>query len=113
MIKVIESWRVEITLTDLAVPSEDKKTVVFFATEEHAKLAVEWAYAVRLEQVGQYPRASAIMTKFWPSSDHADYCRKIEWNLGIPGKPGYAYGREDYFSYTFERIEREVFGEAV
>lgn len=93
----VTSWKVEINL------SEDKEVwpgphVTYFATEDLAKLAVEWAFAVHVEKVRSRADASEIKEDCHAWKIHSLYGKKLVWWRKTPGKALGFSAMKDYFT---------------
>lgn len=102
----INTWRVQLNYASVA--EETNYDVEFhFSSEGLAKLAVEWAYAVRLEAVNNRTDAWEVLEFPVQRNEELDYYnRKLYWHK--KADDGGYYCMKDYFSYDQVTFEREI-----
>lgn len=107
----INTWKVTIILGD-GGEEGSQKTTYYFASEGLALLAIEWAYAVRVESlrarsdvhvIEEYPDLDDGRWKF-PSSPG----KKVSW--WKESAKGFT-SIKDYFYYDLDEYKREVIGD--
>lgn len=103
LIKVfhVEAWKVSVYLDN------GRETKTYFAEEGLARLAVEWAYQVRLEEVRR--RREAVDIEEYPlgSGSTDRRARKLTWWKSVPGG---VVAMKDYFDAHPEVLERRIVG---
>ena len=101
-----DCWKVEILLSE-----NDDRQIIYFANEGLARLAIEWAYAVHLDELHARSDVSHEDTHEFPALDDGSWKRRE-----VPGKKvvwwkrssaGYA-AMKDYFTYDYEVFERTI-----
>jgi len=110
----VTSWKVEISLSEEKEDGWPGPRVTYFATEDLAKLAVEWAYAVHVEKIRSRADASEIKETPDPNSGawkiQGLYGKKLVWWRKTPGKALGFSAMKDYFTAEEDVFEREVIG---
>lgn len=87
----------------------DEDIVAYFWHESDARLAVEWAYQVRLDELRLQPDTEEIQEEDDRTYDDNYFCKQLTWWVSAQNGGGYIPVKQ-YFIATKEEWKRRING---